>query len=177
MAPDGEGVLVSDVTDGSPAARAGLKRGDVILHLGRIPISSPGDYREALAEFTPSDRIRLILLRKGKEMSVRVKPTTFPLEIALDLVYRRLGIRVAEMDRATRRQYGLKGGVIIGEVRRDSEAGRIGLERGDLILKVHDMVVENLEDFKQAIGRYHHLSSLPLVVRRGRYAYSLTLPF
>jgi Do/DeqQ family serine protease len=131
------GVLVSNVTQGSPAARAGLKRGDILLRLENIPISSPADYREALAEFTPSDRLQLTFFRKGKEASVFVKPSTFPLDLALELFYRRLGLKVGEVDKDTREQYGLKGGVSIKKVKRESEAGRIGLQSGDLILKVN----------------------------------------
>jgi serine protease Do len=66
---------------------------------------------------------------------------------------------------------------MITDVRRGSESARIGLESGDLILKVNDETVANLDEFKKAIRQYHHLPSLRLVVQRGAYAYSLTLPF
>jgi S1-C subfamily serine protease len=171
------GVLVSDVTQVSPAARAGLKRGDVLSHLENISISSPAEYREALAEFTPSDPMQISFVQKGKKRSVSVQPTTFPLDIALDLVYRRLGMTIAELDNATKKRYGLESGLLIRDVRKGSEAGRIGLECGDLILKVNDIPVRSLDEFKKAIGRYHHLPSLTLLVRRGQYGYSLTLPF
>jgi S1-C subfamily serine protease len=51
------------------------------------------------------------------------------------------------------------------------------LKAGDLIAQVNEVAVTNLEDFKKAISQYHHLISLNLVVRRGPYAYSITLPF
>jgi serine protease Do len=88
-----------------------------------------------------------------------------------------MGIEVGEADRRTRERYGIQGGVMITEVRRDSEAGRIGLEPGDLILQVNKITVASVDEFKKAISQYHHLPSLRLVVQRGRYAYSLTLPF
>jgi len=171
------GVLVSDVTQESPAAKAGLKRGDILLRLADIPVSSPTDYREVLAEYTTSDRLRLTFWQEGKERGVFVQPSTFPLDLALEVVSRRLGLEVGELDKSTREQYGLKGGVTIKKVRKDSEAGRIGLESGDLILKVYDMPIESLDGFKKAISRYHHLPSIALFVRRGPYGYSLTLPF
>jgi serine protease Do len=171
------GALVNDVVHGSPAAKAGLKRGDIILSLEEIPISSPQDYRESLEEFIPPDRLRLMIFRKGKELNVSVQPTVFPLDYALGLVYHRLGIQVGDLDKDTRKKYGLKGAVSIEKVRKDSEAGRIGLEAGDLILQVNDMPVKDLEAFKKAISRYRHLRALTLFVRRGPYGYSLTLPF
>ena len=68
-------------------------------------------------------------------------------------------------------------GVSIEEVKRDSEAARIGLRPGDLIAQVNDLAVANLDDFKKAISHYHHMTALNLVVRRGPYAYSITLSF
>ena len=171
------GALVNDVVHGSPAAKAGLKRGDIILSLEEIPISSPQDYRESLEEFISTDRLRLTIFRKGKEIKVSVQPAVFPLDYSLDLVYHRLGIQVGDLDKDTRKKYGLKGAVSIEKVRKDSEAGRIGLEPGDLILQVNDMPVKDLEEFKKAISRYRHLQALTLLVRRGPYGYSLTLPF
>jgi len=171
------GALVNDVVHGSPAAKAGLKRGDIILSLEEIPISSPQDYRESLEEFVPTDRLRITVFRKGKELSISVQPAPFPLDYALELVYQRLGIQVGDLDKETRQRYGLKGAVSIEKVRKDSEAGRIGLEPGDLILQVNDMPVKDLEEFKKAISRYRHLQALTLLVRRGPYGYSLTLPF
>jgi len=171
------GALVSDVVHGSPAAKAGLKRGDIILSLAEIPISSPQDYRESLEEFVPTDRLRITIFRKGKELTVSVQPAPFPLDYALDLVYHRLGIQVGDLDKDTRERYGLKGAVSIEKVRKDSEAGRIGLKSGDLILQVNDMPIKNLEGFKKAVSRYRHLKALTLLVRRGSYGYSLTLPF
>jgi len=174
---DKEGVLVSDVVEEGPAAKAGLKRGDIILNVEGNSVASISDYRDVLAEYTPGDRLRLEVFRKGRTLHVEVEPSPFPLELALDLVYRRMGIEVGEADRRTRERYGIQGGVMITEVRRDSEAGRIGLEPGDLILQVNKITVASVDEFKKAISQYHHLPSLRLVVQRGRYAYSLTLPF
>jgi serine protease Do len=171
------GILVNDVISESPADRAGLKRGDVLTALEGMGVSSPSDYREVLAEFTPGDRLQLTFFRKGKEMGVRVQPEVFPLDLTLDLVDRRLGIKVGEIDTATRRRYGLEGGVSIEYVRGNSEAGRIGLQAGDLIFRVNKLPIMNMDEFKKAIRRYHYLPSLTLLVRRGPYGYSLTLPF
>jgi len=171
------GILVSEAIRGGPAARAGLKRGDILITLEGLPITSLSDYRNALAEFTPGDAIRLRLFRKGNELTVSIQPSAFPLDLALDLVYRRLGIKVGEMDRATRRRLGMEGGVVIKEVRGNSEAGQIGLKPGDLIIKVNSMPIKDVGGFKKAITRFHHLPSLTLIVQRGPIGYSLTLPF
>jgi len=174
---EGKGVLVSDLVQGSPAGLAGLKRGDTLLEIEGIPIVSPSDYWDAMAEFTPSDRLHLRVFRKGKELSIPVQLSAFPLDMALEIVDRRLGIKVGEIDKTTQKRYGLKGGVSIEKVRKDSEAGRIGLEPGDPILKVNNISIMNLDEFKEAISLFRHLPSLTLIVRRGAYTYSLTLSF
>ncbi len=171
------GVLVSDVIQGSPADRAGMKRGDILMAMGGVNLTDLQDYRDVMAEFTPSDRPDVKVYRKGKELAFKVKLSSFPSEFAQDLVYQRIGIRIGKPDRKTRRRYGLRDGVMIREVRRDSEAGRTGLEPGDLILKMNDRAVNNVDAFEKAVGRYHHLPSLTLIVQRGRYAYSVTMPF
>ena len=168
------GVLVSDVYQDSPADRAGVKRGDVVLKIEGTAVPTLADYQDALAEFTTGDRITLKLIRRGKEISTPLQPASFPPELALETVYRRLGIKVGDGRRGGGQQ---RSGVSVEEVKQDSEAGRIGLKSGDLIVQVNEMAVTNLDEFKKAVSQYHHLISLNLVVRRGPYAYSITLPF
>jgi len=176
--PSGRGgVLVNDVMSGSPGAKAGLKRGDIIVSVGGIPVKGPGDYRDALAEFTPEDRLEMKVFRGGKFNGVVLQPSTFPPSLALNLVYRRLGIKVGKLSKRTGGGYGSKSKVVVKEVRRGSEAGKIGVKPGDLILKVNNMLVSNLDEFKKAISEYFNLPSINLVIQRGPYAYSLTLPF
>ena len=172
-----KGVLVSDVIKDSPAAHAGLKRGDVLLKIEDTDLESPDDYRQVLSEYTPSDPLKITISRKGKIQDIVVHPTGFPLDLALNLVFMRLGIKVGELDRETKIRYGQEEGVMIEEVTRDSEAGRIGLKSGDLILKVNDTLIKDLDAFKKTISRNHQQPSLTLIVQRGRYGYSVTLSF
>jgi serine protease Do len=166
-----KGVLVSDVYRDSPAERAGIKRGDVILSLEGFLVDSPEEYHQTLGEYTANERLTFRIFRKGKETDLVTEASSFPLELAPELFYRRLGIRVE--GRRTKGQ----AGVVIEEVRKDSEAERIGLRPGDVILQINDMAMTGTKEFKEAVSRSHHLSSLNLVVKRGAYAYSVTLPF
>lgn len=164
------GVVVSDVSSESPAARAGIKRGDVLLALGPSPLTSPEEFHQVLGEYTVSETLMFKVYRKGKETTVAVEATSFPKDLAPELFYRRLGIRVGESRKG-------QGGLPVEEVRGDSEAGRIGLKPGDVILQINNQTMTGMEDFKETISRSHHTSSVRLVVKRGAYAYSLTLPF
>lgn len=71
-APDGEGVLVSEVIADSPAARAGIEAGDVILRADERAISDPSDVRGALSEADPGDQLDLAVLRDHTERTFTV---------------------------------------------------------------------------------------------------------
>ena len=165
------GVLVSDVYRHSPAERAGIGRGDVIVSLEGFFVDSPDAYHQALGEYTANERLILRIFRKGKEIDLPVEASSFPLDLAPELFYRRLGIKVADRGRKA------QGGIVVEEIKPNSEAGRIGLKSGDAILQINNQPMTGLDDFKEAVSRAHHFSSLNIVVKRGAYAYSLALPF
>ncbi len=71
-APDGEGVLVNEVVDDSPAARAGIEAGDVILRADDRPLGGPDDLRKALRKAEPGDRLDLTILRDHAERTLEV---------------------------------------------------------------------------------------------------------
>ncbi len=73
-APDGEGVLVTDVLADTPAAKAGLKAGDVITKLDGDRVQGVGELRAKLGEKHEEKSVTLTLLRKGTEMSLTVEP-------------------------------------------------------------------------------------------------------
>jgi serine protease Do len=170
-------VLVRDLFRGSPAQRAGIKRGDIIQALGGDRINSLSDYRGLLSEYAPGNSVEIRLFRDGEVEKIKVELEAFPVDLALDLVERRLGLRVAEAGPSLRHRYGLEKAVAIKEVKPGTKADEAGLEPGDLILKINKEETPDLEAFKRAVSRYHQLPSLTLFVRRGAYVYSLTLPF
>jgi serine protease Do len=177
FSPDRQGVLVSGVMQGSPAMEAGIQRGDILVQVGRDTVASLSDYRGALSEYAPGNRVDLEVFRAGDLRKLKAELVPFPLDLALRLVEQRMGIIVEDASRGLLRKYSVRKAVAIREVLPSSEAARTGLEPGDLILKVNEMETPDMEAFKKAISRYHQLPSLTLFVRRGAYIYSLTLPF
>jgi S1-C subfamily serine protease len=177
LAEKGRGMLINDVIDGSPAVKAGLKRGDIILSLEGIPILSLSDYRDALGEYTAGDPLNLKIFRKGKELTVSVEPSPFPLDYARELFYRRVGIELDQVDKSTPKKYGLKEGVFVKDVRPDSNAAKYGLRAGDLLLKINNTTIGDMDTFNKVISQSHHLPSITLIIQRGPIGYSLTLPF
>jgi len=176
--PEGtQGVLVNQVMDGSPASVRDIRRGDILLRIGREAIESISDYREVLAEYIPGNKVDLDVFRKGERLTTTVELSPFPPKLALELLEERVGIEVENAGDAVRQRYGLESAVAVSRVKRGSEAGRVGLEKGDLILKINDVETPDIEALQKAVSRYHQLPALTFFVRRGHYIYSLTFPF
>ena len=77
-----EGALVSDITSDSPAAKAGLKQGDVILDYNKKKVTNIASLRNAISLMKPGTKLNLIVLRNGKEMPISLAVGTFPEEQA-----------------------------------------------------------------------------------------------
>jgi S1-C subfamily serine protease len=69
----GEGVRIADLSSDSPAANAGLQKGDVIIKIGQYKVTNLGDYSDALKNFKPGDSVELIYLREGKENKTKIE--------------------------------------------------------------------------------------------------------
>jgi aminopeptidase YwaD len=72
FAYSGAGVRAEGITDGSPAARAGLQPGDVILRLGDQPVASLQDYSTVLRTLKPGDTVTVVVRRGEKELRLEV---------------------------------------------------------------------------------------------------------
>jgi hypothetical protein len=78
FANEGQGVKFAEVRAGSPAAKAGLRGGDVMIAFGGMPIKTLYDFTFALREKKPGDRVDVVVLRNGKEVKASVELTTRP---------------------------------------------------------------------------------------------------
>ncbi len=171
------GVLVREVAPDSPAAENGIRRGDVILEIGRYKLFSVQDYHTTLKDYTAGDTLTLHLWRDGKDRRLTLKAVAFPKQRAMDLAYRLMGIRVADLTPGNRRRYGVSEtkGVVITDIAESSYLSRIGVRKGDIIRKIDDMATSTVEDFKKAIVKYRQKSSLVVLLQRGDRLYYITL--
>jgi serine protease Do len=169
------GALVGDVTQGSPAQRAGIARGDIILEINGEPVTSSRALRLEISETAPGTVLKLRLLRDGSEQEVSVtlgelpsdgqqagasQSTGSPLE----------GVTVDELTPQVPRQLGLPGdvrGVLITDVQPDSAAADAGLTRGDVIQEVNRQPVGSVSEFRRAVSQAGDEPILLLVNRRG----------
>ena len=175
--PQGDGVLVSDVTVRSPAEEAGVKPGDVVTKIGKRRVTSEETYNASIADFAAGDTIPLAVWRDAKPLSFEVHSRTFPEELAEDLAYKTLGVRVIEISSSARLKYQIaaEDGVMVTKLRAGCYLDRIGAQPGDVIRRINEVGVKTLDDFKKAVIKYRHKRTAALLIQRGNQQYHVTI--
>jgi Do/DeqQ family serine protease len=179
------GALVREVLSGSPAAKAGVHPGDVILTWDDKPIDHWEDL-PWLASTTPTgQKVMMVLNRSGKEMRLTAQVAEYPTDIGLAALapsapspggasVADLGMTVAPLDAATRKQLGLgeRDGVMVSSVTAGSTAEQLGMRPGDVITQVNYDPVSGPEAFHQAVARVAAGDILSFTIRReNRYLF------
>ena len=175
---DGKGLLITFVSKGSPAERAGLQTGDVLLEFDGHPMRSYGDFHSRMRNLTVNDEVKLLVLRERQLMRLRLTTSELPTAQVEELLWKRIGIRTVSNSGELRRKLKLvpKVGAVVVEVARRSIAGEIGLQPGDVIIKVGSRKTSNQTDFIRALRNSLNHETLLLAVVRGRYQYLVSIP-
>jgi serine protease Do len=173
--PEAKGAVISDVTDNSPADKAGLEPGDVVVEVDGRQVEDNNDLSRYIASKAPGTTVRLKLLRNGSDKNVSLTLGTFPDETAdaeneeeeggvqLGMTLRELTPDLAarlEMPRTAK-------GVVIMDVEAGSAAEDAGLQQRDVIVSVNGQPVEDPDDFKEEIEKARADGVARLRVRNG----------
>lgn len=171
------GVLVVGVADKSPAAQAGLKRGDVIMAIDGHEVKGKSDFRGRMASYTVSSSIRFSILRDGKKMEHRVRVTAIPKSYVKEFTRTWLGLRIQQNSPkfARANRLATAKGMVVMEVVPNSAGGRIGINPGDIIRKMNQKRVDTEEDYNKAVAEINNPDRILLLVQRGRQGYYVTL--
>jgi serine protease Do len=167
------GALVSDVTSGGPADRAGIKSGDVIVNFNDTPIEDSSQLKLRVAETPPGSKVSLVIDRNGEQKSVNLTVDKLPEEnVAREqspntgTKHESLaGVGVTDLDQNLRAEIkapqSLRG-AIVTEVSPDSAAYTAGLRAGDVILEINHKPINNAQD---AIAATQNPSSSQTLVK------------
>lgn len=173
------GALVADVSPASPAQRAGLQRGDIILDVDGKPVTDSNQLRMNISMMHPETTVNLKVLRNGSERDLTAKLEELPTKEARvenegqGNKSSLSGISVDDLDAQTARQLGLPpnaSGVVVTRINPSSAAADSGLQRGDVIQEVNRQPVRNTADFERAMSSSKN-ETLLLVNRQGRTMY------
>ena len=171
------GVLVTNVFRRSPAKRAGLQPGDILLRIDGHEITDKPDYFRQIASYTVDDHFRLKYLRDGHRHRVLVHISPISKDAAQEMAKQWLGISVKEINskRAKRHNIIARNGVVVAKVRPNGPSGEVGIKSGDVIRQMNESKIRNMKEFNTAILEAGKLSSVLLLVQRGRNSYYVTL--
>ncbi|MFQ5567223.1 MAG: DegQ family serine endoprotease [Paracoccaceae bacterium] len=163
---DARGALVASVAEDGPAAKAGLRTGDVILRFGETEIETLHDLTTAVARTDPGTTTRVAVWRGGREKSLKLRTGKIPAErhaaaapgAAKDAELAALGLSARPGD----------GGLVVTEVNPGSDAAGKGLRPGDVIVAVNQEPARSVETLARAIedARARHRKSVLLLVAR-----------
>ena len=154
--PKPEGSLITNVQPNSPAQKAGLKAGDIILKFNGTPISRTSELLNYLNRTMPNQTVQLEVLRDDKKRNISATLTTAPDDTPAksDTVTQSkglvLGIAIRNLAPAELSQLNVKGGVLIQEVKRGGAAAQSGMAAGDVVTHINNKVVKDTNDFVQA---------------------------
>jgi len=150
------GALVSSVENGSPAAKAGIEPGDVILKVDGKDIQGSMELSRYVADLKPGSAAKVEVWRKGasRELTVTVgemKPQTVASADTGGNAQGRLGVAVRALTPDEQKQAGTNGGVLVENV--TGAAARAGLKPGDIILALNNTPVKNAEQLRGMVAK------------------------
>lgn len=151
-----EGALVSDVSAGSPAQKAGLEPGDVIMQVGGDPVTTSTELPAQIARMQPGSHTTLKVWRKGDVRSVDVTIASLPTDrVAMGKGESagggKLGLDVRPLSPGERSQVGLAGGLVVQDV--DGAAARAGIQQGDVIVAVNGTPVKSVDQLRAIVAK------------------------
>ncbi len=168
-----EGVLIAEVAENSPAKKAGLKSGDIILKMNGQKVYDIGELRNKIALTPPGTKVTFDILREGKHKTVTVtieeKPGTATVAASRHGVLKQLGIVVQDLSADLAQQFGYREGqgVLVAEVEPGSLAASAGIRPGQLIEEVNRVKVHSVKEFLKALSRSEKTKRVLLKIRDG----------
>ena len=163
---------VTEVTENSPAAEAGIKVGDVIVEFNGKALTKSPDLRTMIADTAPGQKTTLKIVREKLERVVSIRIGELPDDDGSQQVEVRdveLGLRVQRITPETSRRLALSSikGVLVLEVQSGSPAEQAGIEPADVIREVNQKPVNNVKDFERAVRQGRRGDRILLLVQRG----------
>lgn len=157
--PLAEGAVVVEVAEGSPAQKAGLKPRDIITSINGRAMRTSSEVRNELGLTPVGERVEIRVLREGRPLTLagRIGEVGGPSSGGV-AVPQLAGARLADVERGGRSQ-----GVGVVSVERDSEAWRLGLRRGDVIIAVNQRRVASVAELREALKDADRALALTIV--------------
>jgi serine protease Do len=180
-----QGVLVRGIEGGSPAEKAGVQAGDIILRFEGKTIDKPSDLPRMVGNTKPGTRATLQVWRGGatKDLSVVVGDTEDPTvaqnksagdDKSSSSVGKTLGLTLSNVTDAQKKELRIAGGVRVDAV--TEPATRVGIQEGDVILMIGNIETPHVKAFEAAVAKLDLSKPTHIVLRRGNWVQYVLLP-
>lgn len=173
-----KGALVSDVTSDSPAQKAGLQQGDIILGYDGKEVATISALRNAVSFMKPGSKVTLNVLRDGKEVRIPLTIGEYPDE--QDTVFsntNKLGIEVKPLTADIARNLGYIDleGVVVSKVDPNSPAALAGIKQGTLIVAVNHVKIDSVDAYNRQMSKADPKKPVLLLVKQGDYMHFVSI--
>jgi serine protease Do len=165
--PKTKGLVISSVNNDSPAARAGLKSGDLLLSVGKLQMDTQGDWDEVVNYARAGRALPIRVMRGPRELPLVVVPEEIPTRMAPHKVDK-YGLDVAEITPAIASYLGLsdRNGVIVLGSEPKNQAYNWNLQENDIIRGVGNYEISSLNDYISIMSKIGHNYRVVLTVER-----------
>lgn len=180
------GVFVSKVVEDTPADKAGIKEGDIIIEFDGKEMNKANDLYYNVESMKIGEKADVVILRDGDkeelEVEIEERPSagskqSYKEKEAQKTAKEWYGIEVANLDEHTRRELGLRDGekgVVITSVEPYSAAGRVGVKKNDVIQKIDGVKIEDLDDYTDFM-KDNDEEKNTFLIKRGYTMFAVTL--
>ncbi|MBU2648309.1 Do family serine endopeptidase [bacterium] len=173
------GVVLTGIGKGSPAEKAGLEKGDVIVEYNGEQLDKTKQLQQFVAETTPGSDVRIKIFRNGSFLDKTVTVTLRPADsiVSLDTTNVLFGMQLTELTTELKVKYGLteKYGLLVVEIDQTGIAWEKGIRKDDIILKADNKEMEAVENFAEVV-EHAEKGSKPITLLLLRDGRSIFIP-
>jgi serine protease Do len=168
-----EGALVLDVSPDTPAAKYGLKRGDLIYSINGKKITDRTSLQNVIASFKPDENVEIEIERDRKDMELNIILGNRDGLVQVQADNGRVlgGLKLSAINLEMQKQFRLQGdakGILISDVEPKSKAEKAGFQAGDVIVQIEDIEIKNFTNIEQALRKYNNKHKRVYVNRYGQ---------
>uniref|UniRef100_UPI00404707E0 Do family serine endopeptidase n=1 Tax=Aliarcobacter sp. TaxID=2321116 RepID=UPI00404707E0 len=169
-----EGALVLDISEDTPAAKYGLKRGDLIYAIDGKRIKDKSALQNTIASFKPDEKVKIQVERDGKDIDLSIvlgDRTTSLAQVQTTNSLFLGGLKLSVIDNETQAQFRLPveiSGILISDVEPKSKAEKSGFQAGDVIIQIEDIEIKNFANIESALKKYNNKYKRVYVNRYGQ---------
>ncbi len=176
--PVKNGVIITDIDRDSPAEKAGLQRGDIVMSSGSETINSSSDWDEIESMARPGNSIGLNILRKGKEIDLSIIPAE-SLSALSGSQQDKFGLFISNITSTIARQLRLESssGVVVAGIEPGSKASSWDIENGDVIRQIGRLNVSGLDDYNDILDQIEKGDRFTLIIERKGKLFYLTVRY